>query len=188
MKAKSKETRTHCQLAASYSLRPAPTSYPAMVTTGPLPPRPSPGPACGPGRPGRAATGPACSPPRRSLPSVLPSPRSRTRSPTRTVTFLPSARAGPSHDTVAVRVEVHAASRGAFDNDAVRIDIVRVGETAVALTVPGQLAGTIDPLRRVATTLVDIRGLPRGDYIMHVRLDSADGQVLAQASRLFRKE
>lgn len=102
--------------------------------------------------------------------------------------FQPSARTGAYRDTIAVRVEVHAASAGAFVSDAVRIDIMRVGDPAVAMSVPGRLAGASGSTRRAATTVVDIRALPRGEYIVRVSLDSGDGKVLAEASRLLRKE
>lgn len=102
--------------------------------------------------------------------------------------FRPAARIAPDAGTVAVRVEVHAASAAAFTSGGVRIEFVRVGETALVLTAPGQLAGASGPLRRAATTLVGIQDLPRGDYIIRVSLTSAEGTVIAQTSRLFRKE
>lgn len=102
--------------------------------------------------------------------------------------FRPSARIGADRDTIVVRVEVHATSAEGFVGDAVRIEFTPAGADAVALTTQGRLAGAADSLRRAATTAVGIRDLPRGDYIIHVSLDSADGRVLAQASRLFRKE
>jgi hypothetical protein len=102
--------------------------------------------------------------------------------------FRPAARIAADAGTVAIRVEVHAASAAAFTSGAVRIEFVRVGETAIALTVPGQLAGASGSLRRAATTLVDIRDLPRGDYIIRVSLTSAEDTVIAQTSRLFRKD
>lgn len=102
--------------------------------------------------------------------------------------FSPSARIGANRDTVAVRVEVHAPSAGAFTSDAVTIDITRVGETTAAMAVPGRLAGAPNSTRRAATTIVDIRDLPPGDYIVGVRLGPTDGQSLAQATRLLRKQ
>jgi len=102
--------------------------------------------------------------------------------------FSPSARIGAPRNTVAVRVEVHAASADAFTHDAVRIDVTRAGESAIVMTVQGRLAGARDSLRRAATTVVNIGDLTRGDYIIRVSLDSGDGRSVAEASRLLRKQ
>ena len=100
--------------------------------------------------------------------------------------FRPMVRVEGS-DTVAVRVEVHAASLDAFASDEVRIDIVGGTGPPAPFTVVGRLIGAAGSLRRAATTIVDIRDLPRGDYVVRVTLESRNGQVLAQPSRRFRK-
>lgn len=102
--------------------------------------------------------------------------------------FRPSVRIGADRDTLVVRVEVHAASPGAFESDAVRIEFTPVGAEVAALVTQGRLAGAADSTRRAATTTVTIRDLPIGDYILRVGLESPDGKAIAQSSRLFRKE
>ena len=102
--------------------------------------------------------------------------------------FRPAARIGAGSGTIAVRVEAHAASAGAFNGQTVTIDIQRAGETAAALSTRGALSGADGVLRRASTTVVDISSLPRGDYVVRVSLASADGTLTTQASRLFRRE
>lgn len=98
--------------------------------------------------------------------------------------FRPTARPRADRDLVAARVEVHAASPTAFDMYTVRFDITPVGETTAVVTAPGRLGGAPDALRRAATTLIDLRDLPVGDYIIGVSLYAPSGDVTAQASRL----
>jgi len=99
-------------------------------------------------------------------------------------TFRPVARVERGQDVVAVRVEAHATAASSFAMYTIGFDFTRVGETAVALTAPARLSGAPDAVRRAATTLVDTRDLPPGDYIARVRLLAADGTVTAQSARV----
>ncbi len=98
--------------------------------------------------------------------------------------FRPAARLGAGNDVIAVRVEVHADSPKAFDMYTVRFDILRVGDATAVVTAPGRLTGAPDALRRAATSLIDVRDLPAGDYIIRASLYAASGDVTAQSSRL----
>lgn len=98
--------------------------------------------------------------------------------------FRPVARFGKGQDVVAVRVEAHATSAATFEMYTMGFDFTSVGDSAVALTAPARLSGAPTALRRAATTLVDTRDLPPGDYIVRVRLLAADGTVAAQSARV----
>jgi VWFA-related protein len=98
--------------------------------------------------------------------------------------FRPIARPDRGQDVIAVRVEAHATTATAFSMYTIGFDFTRVGDTAIALTAPARLSGAPDVLRRAATTLVDTRDLPPGDYIVRVRLFAKDGTVTAQSARV----
>lgn len=98
--------------------------------------------------------------------------------------FRPIARVDPGLDAIAVRVEAHATTASTFEMYTIGFDFTRVGDTAAALTAPARLSGPPEALRRAATTLVDTRDLPPGDYIVRVRLLAADGTVAAQSARV----
>jgi VWFA-related protein len=98
--------------------------------------------------------------------------------------FRPIARVERGQDVLAVRVEAHATTATAFSSYTIGFDFTRVGDTVVALTAPARLSGAPDVLRRAATTLVDTHDLPPGDYIVRVRLFTADGTVAAQSARV----
>lgn len=96
--------------------------------------------------------------------------------------FSPIARVERGQNVIAVRVEAHATAASSFAMYTMGFDFTHVGETAVALTAPARLSGAADAFPRAATTLVDTRDLPPGDYIVRVRLLAADGTVTAQSA------
>jgi len=98
--------------------------------------------------------------------------------------FRPVARVGAGLISLAVRVEVHAADAEMFAGAIVRVETLRLGESAVISSQAAQLAMSADPLRRAATSVLELVRLPPDDYVIRVTIEAADGRVLGQQARV----
>lgn len=98
--------------------------------------------------------------------------------------FRPVARVGAGAISLAVRVEVHAAAVEMFENATVRVETLRLGEQTVISSQAAQLVSSADPLRRAATSVLELVRLPPDDYIIRVTIEGADGRVLGQQARV----
>ncbi len=98
--------------------------------------------------------------------------------------FRPVARVGAGAISLAVRVETHAAAAEMFENATVRVETLRLGETAVISSQAAQLVSSADPLRRAATSVLELVRLPPDAYVIRVTIEGADGRVLGQQARV----
>ena len=98
--------------------------------------------------------------------------------------FRPVARVNPGTISLAVRVEAHAATVEMFESATVRVETLRLGDPAVISSQAAQLVSSADPLRRAATSVLELVRLPPDDYVIRVTIEGADGRVLGQQARV----